>query len=325
MRRRSISRAAVSLAVLGASLAPFWAGSYLLHVWIVTCLFIVIASAWNLAAMAGQISLGHAGFFGIGAYAAAVLFERWGAGPLWGMAAGGALAAAAAAAVGRVCLRIRGVYFAMPTIAFAEAVKVLVVTTPAVTSGAMGIGLPPLFGGSRPAAYGLVLGLVALTLATDIALRRSRWRYAVAAIREDEDAAGMLGVDPARFKVAALAISAGLTGMAGGFYAHYISFVEPHVVFGLQISVESQIMPIVGGVYTLWGPVLGALILVPAKQYMAYRLGASELYLVGYAAVFVVILLVLPRGILPSLGDAYERWRYRGTRVAPQPEEVPVA
>ena len=299
MRRRSISRAAVSLAVLGATLAPFWAGSYLLHVWILTCLFIVIASAWNLAAMAGQISLGHAGFFGIGAYAAAVLFEHWGAGPLWGMLAGGALAAAAAAGVGRVCLRIRGVYFAMATIAFAEAVKVLVVTTPAVTRGAMGIGLPPLFGGSRPAAYGLVLALVALALATDIALRRSRWRYAVAAIREDEDAAGMLGVDAARFKVAALAISAGLTGMAGGFYAHYISFVEPHVVFGLHISVESQIMPIVGGVYTLWGPVLGAVFLTALSEWLRSTLG--EVNLLAYGIALILAIRFMPGGLASLL------------------------
>jgi branched-chain amino acid transport system permease protein len=112
--------------------------------------------------------------------------------------------------------------------------------------------------------------------------------------------------------------------MVGGVWAYYLTYIYPEYAVDPLVMIGMILPVFLGGRGTLWGPVLGALILVPAQQYMAYRLGASELYLVGYASVFVVILLLLPRGILPSLADAYERWRHRGARVAPQPEEVAV-
>ena len=142
-------------------------------------------------------------------------------------------------------------------------------------------------------------------------MRGSKLGLALFAIRDDEDRARGLGVQTTLAKLTAFAVSAGLVAMAGGIWAYYIGFIYPQFAVDPLVTIGMVLMVYLGGRGTLWGPVLGAFILVPAQQYLAYRLGASELYLVGYSAVFLVVMLLLPRGILPSLRDRARRMRVR--------------
>ena len=144
-------------------------------------------------------------------------------------------------------------------------------------------------------------------------------------IRDDEDRARGLGVHTTAVKVTALAVSAGLVGMAGAVWAYYIGFIYPQFAFDPLITIGMVLMAYLGGKGTLWGPALGAFILVPAQQYLAYRLGASELYLVGYSAVFLVVMLLMPRGILTSLGDRITARRGGARPAAPDSGEAVAA
>ena len=190
-----------------------------------------------------------------------------------------------------------------------------------LTNGSSGIAIPtPSFAPAtyeRP-FYFAMLGVLVLGLGFSWYIRNSKLGLALFSIREDEEKARGVGVRTTGTKLTAFAISAGLTAMCGGIWAYYLTYIYPQYSVDPLVMIGSVLPVFLGGRATLWGPTLGALILVPAQQYMAYRLGASEYYLIGYAAIFVVILLVLPRGILPTLADAIERRRYREARVRPQ-------
>ena len=165
-----------------------------------------------------------------------------------------------------------------------------------------------------------MLGVLALSLLVSWHIRNSKLGLMLFSIREDEEKARGLGVRTTGTKLVAFAISAGLTAMCGGIWAYYLTYIYPEYSVDPLVMIGSVLPVFLGGRGTLWGPVLGACILVPTQQYLAYRLGASELYLVGYAAVFVGILLVLPRGILPSIAAALERRRHHPSGTAPREE-----
>jgi branched-chain amino acid transport system permease protein len=156
-----------------------------------------------------------------------------------------------------------------------------------------------------------MLGLLVLALVVCWWARGSKLGLALFAIRDDEDRARGLGQRVALAKLIAFALSAGLTAMVGGVWAYYLGQIYPQFAVDPLITIGMVLMVYLGGKGTLWGPVIGALVLVPAQQYMAYRLGGSQLYLIGYAAVFLVVMLVMPRGILPSLADPIRRRRPR--------------
>lgn len=321
---------------------------WVVNIAIFTLMYAALATAWNLfAGYSGYISLGHVAFFGIGAYTLANAFST--ASPLRGSATSleshafmsigsgyrpfyvlplvGLAVALLAVPIGWIALRTRAITFAIVTLTLLFVFQNLAFNLRGLTNGSSGLSMPtPNFDVSvyeRPYYYAM-LGVLLIGLAISWHVRGSKLGLMLFSIREDEEKARGLGVRTTGVKLIAFAASAGLTAMAGGVWAYYLTYIYPEYAVDPLVMIGSVLPVFLGGRGTLWGPVLGAIILVPAQQYMAYRLGASEFYLVGYAAVFVVILLVLPRGILPSLADAYERWRYRGARLTPA-EEVPAS
>ena len=288
----------VALLVLLAFL-PAFLGPYSMHMMILVLIYVVIATSWNILVWTHQISLGHAAFFGIGAYTGALIYNAWRLPPYLDMLLGGIFASLSAVVLGVICLRMAPWALAIATLAFAEAMKVLVIMLPGLTEGAEGVGIPPLFGGgeaARTKAYYLIFGIACLSVLLAYTLKRSKLYYAFTAIHDDEDAANMLGINPTKYKVVAFTLSAFFVGIAGSFYAHYIAYIDPHAAFNIHISVEAQIMPLMGGLYTVAGPVVGAFILTLLGEYL--RITIKTGYLIVYGIILVVVIFYLPQGLI---------------------------
>jgi branched-chain amino acid transport system permease protein len=278
---------------------PSVLSQYSLHLMILVMVFVVIATSWNILVWTHQISLGHAAFFGIGAYTAALIYNAWQLPIYFDLVLGGVFASLGAILIGVICLRMAPWALAIATLAFAEAVKVLVIMLPGLTEGAEGVAIAPLYGGGETAkvyAYYLVLAIAFLTVLMAYLLKRSKLYYAFTAIHDDQEAANMLGINPTKYKVMAFTISAFFVGVVGGFYAHYISYIDPHGVFNIHISVEAQIMPLMGGLYTVAGPVVGAFILTLLGEYL--RITVKTGYLIIYGIILVLLIFYLPKGLV---------------------------
>ena len=279
------------------------------HVMIMIFLYGALAAAWNIiAGYCGQISLGQAVFFGIGAYTSSVLFKETGLTPWAGMLAGVVLAVVMSQVMGYPVFKLRGHYFAIATIAVGEIVQALVVNWDWI-GGARGVFVPIKrpdsfvnfqFHQSKAFYYYIALGLLLLALGVTRLIERSRRGYYFRAIREDQDAAAALGVNVAREKLWALAISAALTAMGGTFYAQYLLFIDPESVFPLTLSILICLVAVLGGVGTLWGPVLGAVVLVPLQEGTRVMLGGTgkAIDLLLYGALIIVVAVVQPGGLM---------------------------
>lgn len=279
----------------------------------------LIGQAWNIAAgYAGQFSFGHALFFGIGGYAVAVLQVRLGVNPWLGMIAGGALGAAAGAGLGWLTFRynIRGSYFALVTLAFAEVFRILANSVPFTGAGeGILIALHP-----SPAMmqfkglagyYWLLLALTLASFLTVWRLGRTRLGAQMLAVRDNEDAAAAIGVDAFAVKVKALALSGLFMGLAGVFYTQRYLYLDPGLAFGPTQSVEALLVAIVGGIGSLFGPLLGAFALHALGEVAQSALGnIPGANMVIYGTVLVGMVLFLPRG-LTSLGRPRARKRRR--------------
>jgi branched-chain amino acid transport system permease protein len=246
--------------------------------------------------LALRLGLWHAGLFGIGAYTAALLYQKVHLPPVLGMLAGAILAMIVAIFLGYLTLRLRGIYFAITTIAFAEALSVIWLMTPGVTGGAMGVSTPPLFNGNREHAYYLILIILALVIFVVWLIESSRLNFAFTAIRENEEVANVMGINPTRYKVLAFMISAFFTGFAGGFYSHYNTYIIPYEVFGLGISIACLVMPIFGGLYTIAGPIIGTILIKAIEEYL--RVTFSYGHQIAYGLILVVVVLFMPEGLL---------------------------
>jgi branched-chain amino acid transport system permease protein len=219
--------------------------------------------------------------------------------------------------IGWLAFRTRAATFAIVTLTLVFVGQQLAFNLHSLTGGSPGISMPlPPFALAHYELpfYLAMLAVFGLAMLVSWWVRASNLGLLLFAIRDDEDRARGLGVHTTVVKVASFATSAGLVAMAGGVWAYYIGFIYPQFAIDPLITIGMVLMAYLGGKGTLWGPVLGAFILVPAQQYLAYRLGASQLYLVGYAAVFLGVMLLLPRGILPSLADRLAT--RRGARTA---------
>jgi branched-chain amino acid transport system permease protein len=303
----------VFILALIASL-PAFLDQYSLHMMILVMIYVVIATSWNILVWTHQISLGHAAFFGIGAYTGALIYNAWVLPPYFDMLMGGILASLSAVVLGVICLRMAPWALAIATLAFAEAMKILVIMVPGLTEGAEGIGIPPLFGGGEAArlqAYYLIFGIACLCVLMAYALKRSKIYYAFTAIHDDQDGASMLGINPTKYKVVAFTLSAFFVGIVGSFYAHYIAYIDPHSVFDIHISVESQIMPLMGGLYTVAGPVVGAFILTSLGEYL--RTTIKEGYLIAYGVILVIVIFYLPQGLV-GMAEKLAK-RIKGNRI----------
>jgi branched-chain amino acid transport system permease protein len=300
-----------ALALIGAALlGPPFLSAYLVHILVLVLFFAFLGVAWNLlGGYAGQFSFGHAAFFGIGAYTSTLLLVHLGLSPWLGFLAGGVLAAAFGCFAGYLSFRygLRGPYFALVTLAFAEMLRLVVLNWMAV-GGPMGILIPlPRAGDAfwrlqfpdKLPYYYLMLALLILALWLNRAVERARLGHVLAAIRENEDAAEASGVDALAAKTWAMALSAFLTALGGTFYAQYFSFIDPTLVFGPAVSVEILLRPIVGGPGTLLGPVLGSLVLTPLSELTRSLIrGRAGVDVMVYGAVLVAVVTFLPGGLV---------------------------
>jgi branched-chain amino acid transport system permease protein len=286
-------------------------------------LYAIAASAWNIVGgYAGQVSVGHVVFFGCGAYAAMGAYAHFGLPPLVGLPVGIVLAVAIAAVIGVPTLRLAGHYFSMATIAVAELVR-LVVTNTNYLGAAVGLSGPTVprsvfdlsFVSSLPYYY-LFLVVLALTLAITWWVANSRMGFYLRAIKDSERAARSLGAPASRVKLYAYMLSAGLTSVAGALYAMMFGFVDPESGLGILISVKMLIMSALGGAGLLFGPLVGAAILVPLEEISNSKFGGqgAGLTFVVYGAIIMLIARFQPGGILALINRLWAAWRKRGAK-----------
>jgi branched-chain amino acid transport system permease protein len=290
---------------------------FAIDIFIRVLLFAFIGVAWNLiGGYAKQLSLGHAAYFGLGAYTSTILQIDVGISPWIGMLAGGVVAMLASLPIGALCFRLRGPYFAIATIATAQVFMLLFLKFRDFAWGAEGTTIPNL--GNAPlmmqfeakaAYYYIALGLLAIGLAITYRIERSWMGYYLVAIGEDEDAAEAIGVNAMRIKRDIYMISAFLTALAGTFYVQYIYFIDPQTAFNFNISVEAALVSIVGGVGTLWGPVLGTVLLEATSALLQSWLGSSigGVQLTVYSLILIAVILWRPTGLLSVLAEVYAR------------------
>lgn len=274
---------------------------YLMFLANIMLMFIALALSWDVVARTGQLSLAHGAFFGLGAYTVALGHKYAALHPLLGLPLAAVAGAVVALALGLVTLRLRGIYFAIATLAFAEVLRTVALQLPEITGGPVGISMPPLFGGDRIASYYLGGTILLLALALSLGVRYSRLHYAVTAIRANETVAAVMGVDVVRTKVLLFTASAVVAALAGAFYMPFITHTDPHDAFDISRSVAALVFPIFGGLYTTAGPVLGTVILRAFEEYLRVTPPWKEGYQVVYGAVIVVAVLFIPRGILGVL------------------------
>jgi branched-chain amino acid transport system permease protein len=297
--------------------APFYANDYVLTVLIVILYFAYTGLAWNiLMGFAGQLSLGHALYVGLGAYAAAALYVHFGIGPWLGMAAAILISIACGAMIGFLAFRfgVAGVYFAILTIAFAEFARIGFDHFNWV-GGSAGFFLPVAYReyndllnlrGAPAMFYYVMLALTVAAFVLSHALLRSRLGYFWQAIREDEEAARSLGIDTFRYKMAAIIVSAGMTAPAGVFFAFYYNNLFPEQTFFILRSIEIILGPIIGGIGTLFGPIIGAFLITGLAEALQELLtwygfdppGAKRVF---YGVCLLLVVMILPNGIWPPV------------------------
>jgi branched-chain amino acid transport system permease protein len=278
----------------------------------------LIAQAWNiLGGFGGQFSFGHALFFGSGAYIQAIAQLQGGINAWLALALAIAGAALVGLAIGALTFRygLKGSYFALVTLAFAEVFRILALSVP-FTGGGVGLMLPlreapsNLQFASRSGYLWLMLGFVVAALLVTCWLRNGRFGAWLQALRDDEDAARAVGVDPLRVKLGAIGLSAAFMGAAGAFYVQLFQYIDPGIAYGSAISVEALVGAVVGGVGTLWGPVLGALVLHLLAELTRNLFGELPgINMVIYGTVLVLIVIFLPRGIAGFGLSVRRLWR----------------
>lgn len=292
-----------------------------LHILILLYLYAYLTTSWNLVGgFAGVLPLGHAAFVGIGAYTSTVLFLQYGVSPWIGMIVGGVLAAIVGIIIGLPTFKLRGAYFALATIAFGEGIRVLVENIdylgPFNLNGPRGLQIPPLnvglanlmFTNKEPYYYIILVMLVAV-LALTYSISRSKLGYYLNAGGEEPEAAMALGVNVARCKLIAMAMSSFLTALAGAFYAQLTLFIHPKSVISLDLSFEIAFIGLIGGRGSIAGPVLGALLLRPVSDFSRIYFGATlpGLHLIIFGTVLVLVMIFQPRGLQEPLTRAYHR------------------
>ncbi|MBI3015487.1 MAG: branched-chain amino acid ABC transporter permease [Candidatus Tectomicrobia bacterium] len=262
--------------------------------------WVILGSSWNLlGGYGGQVSFGHAAFFGVGAYTSSLLFVKAGISPWIGMVLGGVAGALLSIPIGWICFRLRGPFFALSVLALSEALRLVALNWRSLTEGAVGILLPPVFLSKVPFYY-IGLGIVLITLWVISVATSSKLGFYLVAVREDQDAAEALGINTTGTKIKALIISAFFTGMAGSFYANYMGYIDPPIVFSIvDVSIAMILVAVLGGVGTLGGPVVGAFIVVIASEIMRSVFAAANLLI--YGILIILVILFLPEGIVGSL------------------------
>ena len=317
--RRSVRVLKVAVAVAVLALFPVaFSNPTTTSIAVFTLIFMVSASAWNIfSGYSGYIALGHAVYFGVGAYALTLLANHLGFAAGWGIFAlvpvAGIVAGLIAVPTGLIALRARRHTFVVITIAFMFIFQ-LAAANFGFTGGSSGLQPPtPLWSAvsyNDHFYYVAAIVLVA-TVALSWLVRRSRFGLQLFAIRDDEERARGLGVRVARVKLTAFVLSAIPVGMAGAIYAYFLGQIFPQFAFDPLFDLSIALMAFIGGLGTVWGPLLGALVLESLQQYFTVQSGASQVYLIIYGGLFLAVVLLLPRGVIPSIQDLLARWRTR--------------
>lgn len=299
-----------------AIVIPFIRNAFVLHLLIMVFTSVSLGLAWNIiGGYAGQLSFGHAAFYGIGGYTSTLLFVKLGVSPWFGMFAGGVLALGASLVLGIPCFRLRGTYFTLSTIAFAEVLRILAVYFRDLTGGSIGIVLQFkegfgnfMFRDREPYAF-IALGFMAICYYLSLWIENSRLGYYLTAIKENEDGARALGIDTYRTKLIALMISAFLTALVGSFFAQYLTFIEPESEFSLGLSIAITLPVMIGGIGTAIGPVIGAFIITPLQELLRIYISGEQqgLQNIIYGIVLVVVVICIPQGIYQWLKERFSQ------------------
>ncbi|MCL4767437.1 MAG: branched-chain amino acid ABC transporter permease [Hyphomicrobiaceae bacterium] len=304
--------AAAVLILVGLAAWPFiYDQPFYVHMGVMMGLWVALALSMNLMLRIGQLSFAHGAFMGLGAYASALATMRLGIPFPIAFLSGGLAAASVAALVGPIFLRIRGVYFALLTFAFGEVVVLTFVEWVEVfggNNGLFGIPKPSLFGlqmTSRPAFYLFALTFAVLSFIAVRAIYNSQFGAVITSIDDNEMLTRSIGIDAPRYRLAAFCFSAALAGWSGAFYAHYLTFISPEA-FGFWTPVNMVVINVLGGIASPWGPVVGALLLVPLPEILR---DAKEYQVLSYGILLMIFLLFLPDGLVGLARRWRGRWR----------------
>jgi branched-chain amino acid transport system permease protein len=315
VRRRFVFAPPLLLLAALLALPALGPGPNTVRLLFVTFVWITVSIAWNiLGGFGGQVSFGFAVFYGLGAYTAALSVNH-GINSVVSLLLAAGIAVLASMFIGLPTFRLRGPYFAIATIGVSEAVRV-VMTNVSLTGGASGYRIIETRPFRQLEHFYVALALAVVAVAVSMHVRRSKFGLALIAIREDEEAACDLGVNPYRAKLLAHALAAALTGAAGGVYAQYAAFIHPQGVFAFGIGVAILLMPIIGGIGTIWGPVIGGVVygLIHEELIASF----PQLHLLIYGSLLILIVLFEPAGIVGLLDKSFRvlarRWRVRASR-----------
>jgi branched-chain amino acid transport system permease protein len=329
--RTYVSFAALSLLLL----IPLAVNSpFVHHLFVLICIFGALSTAWNIVGgYAGQLSLGHAVFYGIGSYAATLLVIHFGITPWLGMLVGAACSAVVAALISYPTFRLRGPFFALVTIAVLEVVKLLAIHQSSWTGGATGLTVPLNIGWKwmifrEKWAYLLIAyGLLLVTLWVAWYIRQSRLGFYLVAVREREDAALAVGINTTRVKLIAAVVSGALASLVGSFHAMYLTFIEPTAAFSLELSIQVAMFALIGGLGSIAGPLAGTVLVLPIAELARGWLGnfGSGMHGFIYGVILVVVVLTMPKGIVGQFGGRIRQWVDRLPRIGQdKPARVPV-
>jgi branched-chain amino acid transport system permease protein len=278
-------------------------GTYWLHIFILVIMWSVIGMAWNLlGGYCGQVSFGHAAFFGLGAYTSGIIYQKLGISAWWGLPLSAIVTSIGALVIGYICLRLRGPFFALATLAMGVILRVTAENLNWLTEGDLGIMIRQRSWVDKTWYFYIILLIAAGTYLIVKWIVGSKLGYYFVAIREDQDAAESLGINTTLYKTVALCVSAVLTGLAGAFYTSYMGYIDPKVVFALHdISIVAIMVVMVGGVATFGGPIVGAFIMVMLAEVIRTipKLGAAHHTLFGI--LLIVIIIYVPNGIVGDL------------------------
>lgn len=312
----------LAISLICVALLPWFfdPSGYAIRVLCMIFLFAAMAQSWNIiGGLANQVSLGHAAFFGIGAYTSTILMINFGVSPWIGMVIGMVFSMLAAALLALPTLRLEGHYFALATLAFAEVMRIVATSFPSLTGGPLGLSIP-----FRPDAGFLdfqfssmvvqyYIMVVAFVLISFVfwKIKTSAFGYRLRAVRQNEDAAEVAGVNTYKTKLMAMLISAGLISLCGTLFAQFNFFFDPEAVFGLtNISVRVALLTIIGGIGTLAGPLLGAVFLLPFEEWINATLSSqlAGLSQFIYGVILIVMILVKPRGFASLFSGSKWKW-----------------
>jgi branched-chain amino acid transport system permease protein len=309
-QRGAVSLFEIGLVVACIALVAVALPQNLRDIIVLTFLYAGLALAWNIAGgYAGLISFGHAAFFGIGAYTSTILFVHGGVTPWLGLWVGALASAAAGALLAVIFARLRGPFFILSTLAAAEVVRIGALNWASLTGGPEGLSILPVASlanmvfASKTAYAALMLGYLVVCYVITRALQDSRYGYYLLAVRDDEDAAKAAGINPLLVRSGAMALSALLTGIGGTLFAQYFLYLDPTFVISPELSFQFALLPAVGGLGTVIGPVLGSFLITPLSELLRSYLGhaAAGLHLVIYSAGLIMVMLYFPSGLAGAL------------------------